>query len=109
VHIDAGGDGIDARGSATITGGVVTIGKSGKNSIDVLGTSKTPDRVTVTLASPGKVELKDANGGAVAEFTAAKAGPRVVMAEGITSGTNYTVTVDGKDAGTVTATAAGQP
>lgn len=109
VHIDAGGDGIDARGSATITGGVVTIGTSGKNAIDVLGTAKTPDRLTVSLAAPGKVELKDTNGGVVASFTASKPGPRLVMAKGITSGKTYTVTVDGAAAGTATATAAGQP
>ncbi|HUQ00232.1 MAG TPA: carbohydrate-binding domain-containing protein [Aeromicrobium sp.] len=105
VHIDAGGDGIDSRGSATITGGVVTIGKSGKNAIDVVGTSKTPDRLTVPLATAGKVELKDAAGEVVASFTAAKAGPRLVIADGITTGKTYTVTLDGNPAGTVTAAA----
>ncbi|MFL6088578.1 MAG: carbohydrate-binding domain-containing protein [Aeromicrobium sp.] len=103
VNIDAGGDGIDARGQATITGGVVTIGKLGKNAIDVLGVSKTPNKLTLPLATPGKVELKDTNGAVVARFTAAKAGTRVVMAKGITTGQTYTVTVDGNAAGTVTA------
>jgi len=105
VNIDAGGDGIDARGSATISGGVVTIGKAGKNTIDALGTAKTPDEVTLSLAAPGKVELKDADGGIVASFTATKAGSRLVMAKGITSGETYSVSVDGNEAGTVTATA----
>jgi hypothetical protein len=109
VNIDAAGDGIDSKGTATITGGVVTIGQSGKNPIDVIGTTKTPDRATVSLTAPGKVELKDANGGVVASFTAAKAGSRIVMAKGITSGQTYTVTVDGKEAGTATATASGKP
>jgi hypothetical protein len=104
VSIDAGGDGIDSRGSATITGGVVTIGKAGKNAIDVLGATKTPDEVTLTLTAPGKVELKDTDGGAVASFTATKAGPRLLMAKGIKSGETYKVTVDGNEAGTVTAT-----
>jgi hypothetical protein len=104
VSIDAGGDGIDSRGSVTITGGVVTIGKAGKNAIDALGTSKTPDKLTVSPGAPGKVELKDTDGSVVASFTATKAGPRVVMAKGITSGKSYTVTVDGNDAGTAIAT-----
>jgi len=41
----------------------------------------------------------------VASFTAAKAGSRLLMAKGITSGETYSVTVDGNEAGTVTATA----
>ena len=109
VNIDAGGDGIDSKGSATITGGVVTIGKAGKNAIDVLGTTKTPDEVTLSLAAPGKVELKDTDGGVVASFTATKAGPRLLMAKGITSGKTYSVTVDGNEAGTVTATSRSKP
>jgi hypothetical protein len=104
VNIDAAGDGIDSKGSTTITGGVVTIGKSGKNAIDVLGATKTPDAVTLSLGAPGKVALKDADGGVVASFTATKAGPRVLMATGITSGKTYAVSVDGKDTGTVIAT-----
>ena len=104
VSIDAGGDGIDSKGSATITGGVVTIGKAGKNAIDVLGATETPDEVELSLTAPGKVELKNADGGAVAGFTATKAGSRLLMAPGITSGETYTVTVDGNEAGTVTAT-----
>lgn len=109
VNIDAGGDGIDSKGTATITGGVVTIGQGGKNPIDVLGTTTTPDRATVSLTAPGKVELKDANGGVAASFTASKAGSRIVMAKTITAGQTYTVTVDGKEAGTATATASGKP
>jgi hypothetical protein len=109
VNIDAAGDGIDSKGTATITGGVVTIGQGGKNPIDVIGTTDTPDRVTVSLTAPGKVELKGADGGAVASFTASKAGSRIVMAKGITSGETYTVTVDGKEAGTATATATAKP
>ncbi len=105
VSIDAGGDGIDSKGSATISGGVVTIGTAGKNTIDVLGTAKTPDQVTLSLGAPGKVELKDSNGGVVANFTATKAGSRLLIAEGITSGQTYSVTVDGTETGTVTATA----
>jgi hypothetical protein len=105
VIIDASGDGIDSKGTATITGGVVTIGKAGKNAIDVLGTTKTPDEVTLTLAAAGKVELKDADGGVVASFTAPKAGPRVLIAKDIKAGETYSVTVDGNEAGTVTATA----
>jgi len=105
VSIDAGGDGIDSKGSATITGGVVTIGTAGKNAVDALGTVATPDEVTLSLAAPGKVELKDTNGGVVASFTAAKAGSRLLMAKGIASGETYSVTVDGNVAGTVTATA----
>lgn len=105
VSIDAGGDGIDSKGTATITAGVVTIGKAGKNAIDVVGTTKTPDEVTLTLAAPGKVELKDSGGSVVASLTATKAGPRLLIAEGITSGETYTVTVGGTEAGTVTATA----
>jgi len=105
VNIDAGGDGIDSKGSATITGGVVTIGQTGKNTIDALGTTKTPGETTLSLAAPGKVELKDTGGGVVvASFTASKAGPRLLLAKGITSGKTYSVTVDGTDAGTVTAT-----
>jgi hypothetical protein len=109
LNIDAGGDGIDSRGSATITGGVVTIGKAGKNAIDVLGTTKTPDEVTLSLAAPGKVELKDTDGGVVAGFTATQAGPRLLMAKGIKSGKTYSVTVDGNEAGTVTATSRSKP
>jgi hypothetical protein len=105
VNIDAAGDGIDSRGSATITGGVVTIGTAGKNAIDALGTTKKPDTVTVSLTAPGKVELKDSNGGVVASFTATKAGSRRVMADGIATGKTYTVTVDGNASGTVTAAA----
>jgi uncharacterized Zn ribbon protein len=105
VSIDAGGDGIDSKGTATISGGVVTIGKAGKNAIDVLGTATTPDEVTLSLTAPGKVELKDTGGGVVASFTATKAGSRLLMAKGITSGETYSVTVDGNEAGTVTATA----
>jgi hypothetical protein len=104
VHIDAGGDGIQSKGSATITGGVVTIGAVGKGAINVLGTAKTPDRVTLSLTAPGKVELTDSGGTVVASFTASKSGSRIVLAKGITSGETYTVTVDGKAAGTVTAT-----
>lgn len=105
VNIDAGGDGIDSKGSATITGGVVTIGKAGKNTIDALGTTTTPDEVTLSLAAPGKVELKGTDGGVVASFAATKAGPRLVTAKAITSGETYSVTVDGNETGTVTATA----
>ena len=102
LNIDAAGDGIDARGTVSITGGAVTIAKTGKNTIDALGTVTTPDEVTITLGTPGKVELKDTEGAVVAGFTAAKAGARLVLAKGITSGKTYSVTVDGKDAGTVT-------
>lgn len=105
VAIDAGGDGIDSKGTVTVTGGVVTIGQIGKNTIDALGATKTPDAVTLSLGTPGKVELKDTEGGVVASFTAAKAGSRLLVAKGITAGETYTVSVDGKDAGTVTATA----
>lgn len=105
VNIDAGGDGIDSKGTATITGGVVTIGKAGKNAIDVVGKAKTPDAVTLSLTAPGKVELKGADGSVVASFTATTAGSRLVMAKGIRSGKTYSVTVDGNEAGTVTATA----
>ncbi len=104
VSIDAGGDGIDSKGSSTITGGVVTIGKVGKNTIDVLGATQSPDEVTISLGAPGKVELKDTDGGIVASFAATKPGARLVMAKGITSGETYSVTVDGTEAGTVTAT-----
>ena len=104
VNIDAGGDGIDSKGSATITGGLVTIGKAGKNAIDVLGATETPDEVDLSLTAPGKVELKDTDDGVVAGFTATKAGPRLLMAKEITSGETYTVTVDGNETGTVTAT-----
>lgn len=105
VNIDAAGDGIDSRGTAEITGGVVTIGTAGKNAVDALGATKKPDAVTVALPAPGKVELKDGSGGVVATFTAAKAGSRRVMAEGIAIGKTYRVTVDGNTAGTVTAAA----
>ncbi|HJR89579.1 MAG TPA: carbohydrate-binding domain-containing protein [Aeromicrobium sp.] len=105
VNVDAGGDGIDSKGTATITGGVVTIGKAGKNAIDVVGTAKTPDEVTLSLGSPGKVELKDTQGGVVASFTATKAGSRVLMSDRIKSGETYSVSVDGNETGTVTATA----
>jgi uncharacterized Zn ribbon protein len=109
VNIDAAGDGIDSKGSATVTGGVLTIGQGGKNAIDAIGTVTTPDRVTLSLAAPGKVDLADSNGGVVASFTASKAGSRVVMAKGVASGETYTVTVDGNAAGTVIATAPAQP
>jgi hypothetical protein len=104
VNIDAGGDGIDSKGTATITGGLVSIGTSGKNTIDVVGKAETPDEVSLTLTAPGKVEVKGDDGAVVASFSAAKAGSRLLMAADIKGGETYTVTVDGDEAGTVTAT-----
>lgn len=128
----ASGDGLDSNGSATITGGDITVyGPTGQGNgaLDVNGTFEVSGgtlRATgsasmmvapssdsaqgwiataldTTAAAGAEVVVSDADGTEVASWTAEKELASVVLsAAGITAGETYTVTVDGT-ATTVTA------
>ncbi|MHA6523629.1 carbohydrate-binding domain-containing protein [Tessaracoccus sp. G1721] len=129
LTIDAGGDGFDSNGSAEITGGTVIVHgplNDGNGALDVNGTftisggtllavgssgmAETPDEsstqgwVQATVSGSGGSTIQISNGSTVlGEFTAEKDFSNVVYSgEGITSGQEYTITVDGQ-ATTVTA------
>ncbi|HJE51574.1 MAG TPA: carbohydrate-binding domain-containing protein [Tessaracoccus flavescens] len=134
LTIDAGGDGFDSNGNAEITGGTVIVNgplNDGNGALDVNGTFTVSGGTLIAVGSSGMADTPDAdsaqgwvqatvsgsagstiqigNGSSVlAEFTAAKAFSNVVYSgEAVSSGQEYTVTVDGRattaTAGTATA------
>lgn len=131
IVLDAGGDGLDSNGTATMTGGSLTVHgptNNGNGSIDVAsgftitggtlvaagasGMAQTPSAesgqgwITADVgASAGQVvTVSTADGTELVSFTAQKAAQNVVVsAEGITTGESYVVSVDGSEVATVTA------
>ena len=129
LTIDAGGDGFDSNGSAEITGGTVIVHgplNDGNGALDVNGTFTISGGTLIAVGSSGMAETPDADSAqgwvqatvsgsagstiqissgstVLAEYTAEKDFSNVVYSgEGITSGQEYTITVDGQ---AVTATA----
>lgn len=132
VTVNAEGDGIDSNGSLTISGGTTTVygpTRGGNGSTDANGDFKitggtltsfgpgsmevTPsteeDHASiliqgVTIAEGQEVELQDADGNTVATATSKKAATSFLFSsEDITSGEEYTLVIDGEDAGSATA------
>ena len=123
LTIDAGGDGFDSNGDAEITGGTVIVPgplNDGNGALDVNGTFTISGGTLLAVGSSGMAETPDAesaqgwvqatvSGSAgstvqilsgsemVGEFTAEKDFSNVVYSgEGISSGQEYTVAVDGQ-------------
>ncbi len=132
LTIDAEGDGIDSNGTVTMSGGTVIVhgptnngnGALDTTSFDISGgtliaagstgmavaptTASTQGWVMLnqTLSAGQSVELLDGDT-VLATYTAAKSvGNIVISVPDLSSGSSYTVQVDGSDAGTVTADAA---
>jgi len=121
--VDAQGDGLDSNGSITMTGGDVTVygptqqGNGALDSnggIDVsggtlaalgsTGMAESPDEssaqgwfaATVSGSAGATVQITDASGTVIAQYTAEKTfGSVVFTSSAITDGQSYTVTVDG--------------
>ena len=132
LEVWASGDGLDSNGSATITGGEITVygpTTDGNGALDVNGTFDVSGGTLVATGSAGmmvapstdsaqgwiatalgttaaagsEVVITDADGAEVAAYTIEKDFASVVFSSAdITSGETYTVTVDGT-ATTVTA------
>lgn len=132
LEVWASGDGLDSNGSATVTGGEITVHgptTDGNGALDVNGTFEVSGGTLVATGSAGmlvapsvdsaqgwiatalsstaaagsEVVVTDADGSEVATWTTEKDAASVVYSSvDITSGETYTVTVDGT-ATTVTA------
>ncbi|WP_457188077.1 carbohydrate-binding domain-containing protein [Nocardioides sp. P5_E3] len=132
LEVWASGDGLDSNGSATITGGEITVygpTTDGNGALDVNGTFDVSGGTLIATGSAGmmvapstdsaqgwiatalgttaaagsEVVITDADGAEVAAYTIAKDFASVVFSSAdITSGETYTITVDGT-ATTVTA------
>jgi hypothetical protein len=132
LEVWASGDGLDSNGSATITGGEITVygpTTDGNGALDVNGTFDVSGGTLIATGSAGmmvapsadsaqgwiatvlgttaaagsEVVVTDAGGAEVATYTPRKDFASVVLSSAdITSGDSYTVTVDGA-ATTVTA------
>lgn len=127
LTVDAGGDGLDSNGSLEMTGGTVAVQgptDDGNGALDTNGAftisggtliaigssgmAETPDadsaqgfvQVAASGAAGDVVQLVDADGGVIAEVTAAKRFANVVVSTAdIVNGDTYTVLVDGASAG----------
>ena len=130
LTVDAEGDGIDSNGSLLVTGGTTTINgpsRDGNGAIDANGTRSVSGGTLVAGGSAGMAEAFDTDSeqgwvqsavqveagqvvevrsgdDVLASLTATKSLANVVAsAPGMTSGTSYTITVDGTEVATATA------
>ncbi|WIY81746.1 carbohydrate-binding domain-containing protein [Propionimicrobium sp. PCR01-08-3] len=129
LTVNAEGDGIDSNGTVTMNGGTVVVHgptNDGNGALDTtsfgisggsltaagssgMAVAPTTDSeqgwvmVSQSLSAGQTIEILDGDT-VLASYTAEKDVQNVVFSqEGMTSGTSYTVQVDGSDAGTVTA------
>lgn len=98
-----GGNGAtDATGGLTITGGTLIQGDSGDMFEGMEGAYA---QFSVKVSSGDTVAVTDSSGKTVAEYTSTKNISAVVVAGGsISEGASYTISVNGSEAGTATAT-----
>ncbi|WP_237220673.1 carbohydrate-binding domain-containing protein [Rothia nasimurium] len=98
-----GGNGAtDATGGLTVTGGTLIQGDSGDMFEGMEGAYA---RFTASVSAGDTVTVTNASGEVVAEYTSTKTISAVVVAgSSITEGETYTISVNGSEAGTATAT-----
>lgn len=135
VRVDAGGDGLDSNGSIVMSGGTVIVDgpeNSGNGALDyngsctleggnfiaagAAGMAQAPSETSTqnfvsmtfdsTVTAGSEVLLKDDSGNTVLSYTAAKSMQNIILSSaGITANGSYTISVNGTDIVSFTASA----
>jgi hypothetical protein len=102
--LNSGNSALDYDGSCTLTGGsILAVGMSGMSQGVSSNNCLTFNNVSASNGT--SIEIKDASGNTVYSSTAKKQANQVIFASAqLTSGNSYTLYLNGKSAGTATAT-----